>query len=158
MVEVRGELCGDLIGLHADSDVDARCTKLSDASARNVDVGVLDANDDTADTSFDDGFGTRTGSAGVCARLEGRGEDRTRSLRPCRVEGDDLGVGLARRFGGADICAAVGAADGAADPGVRRGQGPSIACSIDCQLHQFAVGHRHHCIFAACRVMFPTRP
>ena len=76
--------------------------QLRDARAGDVRVGVLDADDDPGDARGDDRVDARRGAAVVRAGLE-RGDERSRprAVAPAARERDDLGVGTARRLGGA---------------------------------------------------------
>ena len=83
MGQVRGELGRDGVGLDPDGDVDARRRAGRRHPARRQGVGVLDADDDTADAGGDDRVGARRRAPVVVARFE-RGHERGPGRRPHR--------------------------------------------------------------------------
>jgi hypothetical protein len=123
VLQVGGELRGDLAGGDADIDRDAGRPQAFDTAPRHPRVGIGHPHDDPGDPGGDEGIGARAGPSGVRARFERDVGGRPPAPLARRRQRGDLGVRAAGRGGGAGERLAVGGDEHAADPRVRRGEG-----------------------------------
>ncbi len=125
VLQVGGQLSPDLVGAHSGGYVDSGLADPFDACAPHPDVGIVDAHHDPPHTRGDQGVGARRSATGVAARLQGHVHRRAGCSVAGEGQGGRLGMGSARRLGGADDRRAVTLGnDHAADPRVRgRGRG-----------------------------------
>ena len=120
LVQVGGQLFGDLGRCDPLDDLDATLPQQRQAPTTDVGVRVGHPHHDTGDSGPEDRLGTGSRSALVTARLERRVEGGTLRRRSRRCQGVDLGVGAARWAGCTRPDDDSVGDDHRSDPGVRR--------------------------------------
>ncbi len=151
VLEVGGELGPDLVRPHADLDVDARRPEGGDPRTAHLGVGVLDGDHHPGHAGADDGVGTRRRAAVVGTRLERRVEGGAGGAGTGRGQGHHLGVGPARRLGGAlERCLPTGRLDHRAHPRVGRRRRAHARRQCDGPIHGRLIGGAHSRRVCSC--------